>query len=107
MTVANARRAKLHLAVDTLRHFPAMHVTPANADDRAEVGQMAKAIQAATDQSVEVAFVDQGYTGDRPAKAAQEHGIELDDILWIGATLSCVSEGLWGCHPSAAWQRCN
>ena len=41
---------------------------------------MAKAIQAATDQSVEVAFVDQGYTGDRPARAAQEHGIELEVI---------------------------
>jgi transposase len=72
--------SKLHLAVDTLGHFLAMHVTPANADDRAEVGQMAKAIQAATDESVEVAFVDQGYTGDRPAKAAQEHAIELEVI---------------------------
>lgn len=72
--------SKLHLAVDTLGHFLAVHVTPANADDRAEVGQMAKAIQAATDQSVEVAFLDQGYTGDRPARAAQEHGIELEVI---------------------------
>jgi hypothetical protein len=59
------------------------------------------------DQSVEVVFVDQGYTGDRPAKATQEHGIELDDIFWLGAALSSVSEGLSGCYTSAAWQRCN
>lgn len=70
----------MHLAVDTLGHFLAMHVTPANADDRAEVGRMAKAIQTATDQNVEIAFVDQGYTGERPAQAARQHGIELEVI---------------------------
>jgi transposase len=57
--------SKLHLAVDTLGHLLALHVTPANADDRAEVGRIAKHIQAATDASVEIAFVDQGYTGGR------------------------------------------
>jgi transposase len=72
--------SKLHLAVDTLGHFLALHVTPANTDDRAEVGRMAKAIQAATDQSVEIAFVDQGYVGEKPAVAAKEHGIQLEVI---------------------------
>ena len=72
--------SKLHLAVDTLGHFLALHVTPANADDRAEIGRMAKAIQAATDQSVEIAFVDQGYTGEKPAQAAGEHGIQLEVV---------------------------
>src|SRR5579859_6333822 len=72
--------SKLHLAVDTLGHFLALHVTPANADDRAEIGRMAKAIQAATDQSVEIAFVDQGYTGEKPARAAAEHGIQLEVV---------------------------
>ncbi|GLR89605.1 hypothetical protein GCM10007857_63190 [Bradyrhizobium iriomotense] len=56
--------SKLHLAVDTLGHLLALHVTPANADDRAEVGRIAKAIQAETDESVEIAFADQGYTGE-------------------------------------------
>jgi transposase len=69
--------SKLHLAVDTLGHLLALHVTPANADDRAEVGRIAKAIQAETGDSVEVAFVDQGYTGEKAADAAKEHGIEL------------------------------
>jgi transposase len=72
--------SKLHLAVDTLGHLLALHVTPASADDRAEIGRIAKAIQAATDESVEIAFVDQGYTGDRPAAAASEHGIQLEVV---------------------------
>ena len=71
------RGSKLHLAVDTLGHLLALHVTPATADDRAEVGRMAAAIQEVTGQSVELAYVDQGYTGEKPAEAAREHGIEL------------------------------
>jgi transposase len=72
--------SKLHLAVDTLGHFLALHVTPASADDRAEVGRIAKDIQAATGESVEIAYVDQGYTGERAAQAAAEHGIELEVV---------------------------
>lgn len=55
------------MAVATLGHLLALHVTPANHDDRAEVGRLAEAIQIATDRSAELAYVDQGYTGDRPA----------------------------------------
>jgi len=46
--------------------------------DRAEVGRMAKAIQVATEDSVDIAFVDQGqgYTGDRAAKAAKAVGAQ-------------------------------
>jgi len=53
---------KLHMAVDTLGHLLALHVTPATADDRTDVGRLAKAIQAATEESVDIAFLDQGYT---------------------------------------------
>lgn len=41
---------------------------------------MAKAIQAAADQSVTIAFLDQGYTGEKPAQAASEHGIQLEVV---------------------------
>ena len=34
-------------------------------------------VQEVTHQSVEVAFVDQGYTGDKPEQAAAEQGIQL------------------------------
>ena len=64
------RGSKLHLAVDTLGHLLALHVTPANTDDRAEVGRLAQAVQSSTGQSVNLAYVDGGYTGPKAADAA-------------------------------------
>jgi transposase len=52
------------MAVDTLGHLLALLVTPADAQDRAQVEQLARQVQEVTGQSVEIAFVDQGYTGD-------------------------------------------
>ena len=96
--------SKLHLAVDTLGHFLALHVTPANADDRAEVGRIAKEIQAATNESVEVAFVDQGYTGERPATAAAEHGIKLEVVKLPEAKRGFVLlPRRWVVERSFAW----
>jgi transposase len=68
---------KTHVAVDTLGHRLALLVTPANAQERAQVAELAEAVQEVTGESVEVAFVDQGYTGDAPAAAAAAHGIAL------------------------------
>jgi transposase len=68
---------KVHLAVDTLGQLLAIHVTPANAQDRAQVAELAAAVQEATGQTVTVAYVDQGYTGDEPRQAAAAQGIEL------------------------------
>src|SRR5690349_10544720 len=59
------RGSKLHLAVDTLGHLLALHVTPADAEDRGEVERLARAVQSATGDSVDLAYVDQGYTGER------------------------------------------
>ena len=72
--------SKLHMAVDTLGHLLVLHVTPANRDDRAETGLLAKALQQATDGSVELVWADQGYTSSKPAKAAREQGIILEII---------------------------
>jgi len=72
--------SKVHLAVDTLGHLLALHVTPANEQDRAQVGQLAQAVQEATQQSVKVAFVDQGYTGTDAEDDASEHDIELQVV---------------------------
>jgi transposase len=72
--------SKVHLAVDTMGQLLAALVTPANEQDRAQVAALAEKIQAATDDSVEVAFVDQGYTGDDPAADAQAHGIRLEVV---------------------------
>jgi transposase len=72
--------SKVHAAVDTLGHLLALKVTPANEQDRAQVADLARAVQEATGQSVQVAFVDQGYTGEKPALAAAEQGIELEVV---------------------------
>src|ERR671934_2501818 len=58
--------SKVHLAVDTLGHLLALMVTPADEQDRAQVGELVAAVQEATGESVAVAFVDQGYTGPGP-----------------------------------------
>jgi transposase len=72
--------SKVHAAVDTLGHLLALHVTPADEQDRAQVEGLARAVQEATGESVELAYVDQGYTGEGPAAAAAEHGIELEVV---------------------------
>lgn len=65
------------MAVDTLGHLLALHVTPANVDDCAEVRKLADAVQEATGETVELIYVDQGYTGENAAKAAGAQGIKL------------------------------
>src|SRR3954453_3448129 len=74
------RGSKLHLAVDTLGHLLALRVTPADANDRAAVAELAEAVQDATGWNVTLAYVDQGYTGERPAGAARSHGIVLEVV---------------------------
>ena len=69
--------SKVHAAVDTLGHLLALRVTPANAQDRDQVDILAEKVQEVTGDSVQVAFVDQGYTGADPAADAQQHGIAL------------------------------
>jgi transposase len=68
---------KVHMAVDTLGYLLTLHVTPADEQDRAQVGDLAKQVQQETGDSVEIAYVDQGYTGDNPAEAAAVHGMDL------------------------------
>ena len=72
--------SKVHLAVDTLGHLLALLVTPANEQDRAQVAALAAAVQEVTGETVALAFVDQGYTGDQPATDAAEHGIRLEVV---------------------------
>ena len=71
---------KTHVAVDTLGHLLALYVTPANEQDRAQVQELAHQVQEVTGQSVEIAFVDQGYTGENPAQAAQAEGLRLEVV---------------------------
>lgn len=69
--------SKVHMAVDTLGHLLALHVTPADEKERAQVAVLAERVQAVTGESVEIAFVDQGYTGDDADADAASYGIHL------------------------------
>jgi transposase len=71
---------KVHLAVDTLGHLLALCVTAADEQDRAQVAELAERVQAETGETVEIAYVDQGYTGENAADAAAEHGIQLEVV---------------------------
>jgi transposase len=72
--------SKVHLAVDTLGHLLALCVTAADEQDRAQVSELAKRVQEETGETVEIAYVDQGYTGENAADAAGEHGIKLEVV---------------------------
>lgn len=96
--------SKTHMAVDTLGHLLALLVTPANEQDRAQVGPLAQAVQAATGESVALAYVDQGYTGDDAAQAAQDYGIQ-----WLVVKLPEAKQGFvllprrWVVERSFGW----
>lgn len=59
------RGSKVHMAVDTLGHLLAVHVMPAEEQERAQVRAPCEQVQQATDHSVELAWVDRGYTGEQ------------------------------------------
>lgn len=72
--------SKVHAAVHTLGHLLALHVTAADQQDRAQVGVLAEAVQEITGEQVELAWVDQGYTGENAAEAAEKYGIRLEVV---------------------------
>jgi transposase len=74
------RGSKLHAAVDTLGHLLTLRVTAASEPDRAQVGTLAAEVQALTGGTIELAWVDQGYTGAEPAAVAADHGVTLEVV---------------------------
>jgi transposase len=69
--------SKIHIAVDTLGHLLALKVTPANEQERDQVGEILDELQSSTGQCVRVMYADQGYTGEAAANAASQRGVEL------------------------------
>ena len=99
-----SKGSNVHAAVDTLGQLLALQVTPANEQDRAQVARLAVAVQEATGEHVEVAFVDQGYTGADPAAAAHAEGIELQVIKLPTARQGFVLlPRRWVVERSFAW----
>jgi transposase len=95
--------AKIHAAVDTLGELLALRVTPADASDREQVEALAADVQAVTGQTVELGYVDQGYTGEKAAAAA-EQGIRLEVIKLPEAKRGFVLlPRRWVVERSFAW----
>src|SRR5438874_7137230 len=98
------RGSKTHVAVDTLGHLLALVVTPASAQEREQVQQLAAAVQSATGEAVELAYVDQGYTGQDAAAAAETHGIRLEVVKHTQAKRGFVLlPRRWVVERSFAW----
>ena len=96
--------SKVHLAVDTLGQLLAVTVTPANEQERAQVAELAAQVQAATGDSVEIAFVDQGYTDADAAADAEQHGIRLEVVKLPSAKRGFVLlPRRWVVERSFAW----
>jgi transposase len=72
--------SKVHAAVDTLGHLLALHVTAADEQDRAQVEILAEAVQKINGESAELAYVDQGYTGENAAHAAEKRSVLLEVV---------------------------
>jgi transposase len=96
--------SKVHAAVDTLGHLLALHVTAADQQDRAQVERLAAEVQRITEENVELAYVDQGYTGEAAVQAASQHGIQLEVVKHAQAKRGFVLlPRRWVVERSFAW----
>jgi transposase len=98
------RGSKVHTAVDIMGSLVAAQVTAADEQDRSQVGALARQVQDVTGDAVEVAFVDQGYTGAAAARAAQAHHMRLEVVKRPEGTPGFVLLPMrWVVERSNAW----
>lgn len=93
-----------HLAVDTLGLLLAVHVTPAQQPERAQVAPLAEQVQTVPGSTVTGAFGDQGYTGAQAEPDAAMHGMRLEVVKLPQAHRGCVVlPRRWVVERSCAW----
>jgi transposase len=98
------RGSKVHIAVDTLGQLLALRVTAANEQDRAQVKALVAQVQEVTGENVEIAFVDQAYTGAQAVQDAAQHGIKLEVVKFPEAKKGFVLlPRRWVVERSFAW----
>jgi transposase len=94
----------VHIAVDTLGQLLALRVTAADEQDRAQVKALVAQVQEVTGETVEIAFVDQAYTGEQAAQDAAQHGIKLEVVKLPQAKRGFVLlPRRWVVERSFAW----
>ena len=97
--------ARSHIAVDTLGNLLGLTVTPANVQERDQVGALTEQVQAVTGGSVQKAYADNAYTGERTAQAAKANGVEME-IVKLADTVRgfVVLPKRWIVERSFAWK---
>ena len=96
--------SKVHIAVDTLGHLLARHVSEASEQDRQQVERLAREVQKVCGENVELAYVDQGYTGKQAAADAERYGIRLEVVKLSEAKRGFVLlPRRWVVERSFAW----
>jgi len=96
--------SKVHAAVDTLGHLIALTVTPADEQERAQVDALCQRVQEATGDTVNLAWADQGYTGEQAKSDAAANGIELQVVRLPEAKKGFVLlPRRWVVERSFAW----
>ena len=90
--------SKVHIAVDTLGHLMALKVTPADQGDRAQVAALAEEVQLVTGNTVDLAYVDQGYTGQAAREAAAEYGIRIESLSMTTTPANRLSYSILAKH---------
>lgn len=99
------RGSKVHIAVDTLGNLLALAVTPANVQERTQVGQLLEDVQAVTGDRVTKVYADGGYTGEPTANVAKAHGVDLEIIKVPDAVRGFVLlPKRWIVERSFAWK---
>ena len=68
------------------------------------MGELARQEQQITEHNVELAYVDQGYTGEAAEVAAAEHGVQLEAVKHTEAKRGFVLlPRRWVVERSFAW----
>jgi transposase len=94
----------VHIAVDTLGQLLALGVTAANEQARAQIEALVEQVQEGTGENVEIAFVEQAYTGEQAAQEAAQHGIKLEVVKLPEAKKGFVLlPRRWVVERSFAW----
>ena len=96
--------SKVHAAVDTLGNLLAFRVTPADTQERAQVGALAGAVQEATVDTVALAYLNLDYTGAYPALDDADPAIRVEAVRLADAKRGFVLlPRRWVVERSYAW----
>ena len=99
--------SKVHMAVDTLGHLLALHITPASEQDRAQARVLCERMQELTGESIDLVYADQGYTGEETFDEVAGHKIILEVVKLPEAKKGFVLlPRRWVVERSFGWLAC-